>query len=135
MVRVALVGDSVAADASRLLAPQPVDDSASAVWVPRSALGGLRGVAVRVVGECLTPEIRNGDVCVLALYEDADSVRWREGDYVAAVIDGQEGVQLKRLARAGDGWELRPNDESAVTPVTDAVRIVGRVVQSGRQYT
>jgi SOS-response transcriptional repressor LexA len=87
-----------------------------------------------VVGECLEPEIRHGDLCVLALYEDEASVRWHDGDYVAAVIDGQEGVQLKRLARAGDGWELRPDDASAVIPVAPGVRIVGRVVQSGRQY-
>jgi SOS-response transcriptional repressor LexA len=133
MARVPIVGDSAAADASRLLAPGD-DDAAASVWVVRSALGGLRGVAVRVVGTCLAPAIRDGDVCVLALYEDAASVRWRDGDYVAAQVDGQEGLQLKRLTKVDDRWELRPHDDGAVIAVTAAVHIVGRVVQSGRQY-
>lgn len=134
MARVPIVGDSAAADASRLLAPTPVDDTAPMVWVTRSALGGLRGVAVRVVGECLAPEINDGDLCVLALYEDEASVRWHDGDYVAAVVDGQEGLQLKRLSRIERGWELRPNDGGAAIAVQPGVHIVGRVVQSGRQY-
>jgi repressor LexA len=68
--------------------------------------------ALRVSGDSMTPEYRNGDIVLMD-----SNAEPRKGDVVAALIDGTEST-LKRYSQRGDEITLTPVNTAAYEPKT-----------------
>lgn len=91
--------------------------------------------ALKIKGDSMEPEIKNGDVVIVRSQEDANS-----GDIVIALVNGDDAT-CKRLVKYADGIRLMSvnptyepmyytNDEIIHKPV----RILGKVVENRRKY-
>lgn len=91
--------------------------------------------ALKIKGDSMEPEIKNGDVVIVRSQEDANS-----GDIVIALVNGDDAT-CKRLVKYTNGIRLMPvnpmyepmyyaNDEIETKPV----RIIGKVVENRRKY-
>lgn len=91
--------------------------------------------ALKIKGDSMEPEIKNGDVVIVRSQEDADT-----GDIVIALVNGDDAT-CKRLVKYSNGIRLMPlnpiyepmyyaNDEIDKKPV----RIIGKVVENRRKY-
>ena len=91
--------------------------------------------ALKIKGDSMEPEIKNGDVVIVRSQEDANS-----GDIVIALVNGDDAT-CKRLVKYANGIRLMPvnpmyepmyyaNDEIDTKPV----RIIGKVVENRRKY-
>lgn len=91
--------------------------------------------ALKIKGDSMEPEIKNGDVVIVRSQEDADT-----GDIVIALVNGDDAT-CKRLVKYANGIRLMPvnpiyepmyyaNDEVEQKPV----RIIGKVVENRRKY-
>lgn len=74
--------------------------------VEDSACSGGESFALRVLGEDMLPEFREGDIVIV----EPDGAL-RDGSFVLARPNGE--WTLRQLARRGDGWCLRALNPSA----------------------
>lgn len=93
-------------------------------------------IALRVSGDSMTPEIRNGDVAIIRRQEDIES-----GQIAAVLVNGEEAT-LKQIKKTAQGIVLvglnpavyAPHlytwDEVSALPV----RIYGKLVEVRRKY-
>lgn len=92
--------------------------------------------ALKIRGDSMDPEIKNGDTVIVRSQEDADT-----GDIVIALVNGDDAT-CKRLVKYANGIRLMPvnpiyepmyyaNDEIDIKPVC----IIGKVVENRRKYT
>lgn len=93
-------------------------------------------IALRVSGDSMTPEIRNGDVAIIRRQEDIES-----GQIAAVLVNGEEAT-LKQIKKTAQGIVLvglnpavyAPHlytwDEVGALPV----RIYGKLVEVRRKY-
>ena len=105
-------------------------------WSPESGCDGGEPFALRVLGDSMMPEFAEGDIIVVepdgALHDGSFVLAWADGEWV-----------FRQLARAADGWLLRPlnraypeqalRDLSAVRGVVIQKAVPGRR-GSGRRY-
>ena len=95
---------------------------------PRSDAGcsGGESFALRVLGEDMLPEFREGDIVIV----EPDGAL-KDGSFVLARPQGD--WLLRQLARRGDGWCLRPLNpalgEPAELPLADLSCVHGVVIQ------
>ena len=91
--------------------------------------------ALKIKGDSMDPEIKNGDTVIVRSQEDADT-----GDIVIALVNGDDAT-CKRLVKYTDGIRLMSinptyepmfytNDEIMEKPVC----ILGKVVENRRRY-
>lgn len=91
--------------------------------------------ALKIKGDSMEPEIRNGDIVIVKQQDDADT-----GDIVIALVNGDDAT-CKRLVKYRDGIRLMPinpayepmyytRDEIIEKPV----RIIGKVIENRRKY-
>jgi SOS-response transcriptional repressor LexA len=82
-------------------------------------------IALRVVGDCLAPDVQPGDTVIVD-----KSLEPTDGRLGVVMVDGE--YSLKRVRRNADGWLL----ESNVGPMVplESVEWCGRVVFSGRPH-
>jgi SOS-response transcriptional repressor LexA len=82
-------------------------------------------IALRVVGDCLAPDVQPGDTVIVD-----KSLEPTDGRLGVVLVDGE--YSLKRVRRNADGWLL----ESNVGPMVplESVEWCGRVVFSGRPH-
>ena len=91
--------------------------------------------ALKIKGDSMEPEIRNGDVVIVRSQDSAES-----GDIVIALVNGNDAT-CKRLVRYATGIRLMPinpsyepmyysNEEIESKPV----KIIGKVIENRRKY-
>ncbi len=87
---------------------------------------GGESFALRVLGEDMLPEFREGDIIIV----EPDGAL-RDGCFVLARPDGE--WTLRQLARSGSGWCLRALNPApgtpAETPIADLSPVHGLVIQ------
>ena len=100
------------------------------IALPRSAvptwarLSGL--ICIRVSGDSMVPTLNDGDLLLL------DRSHTEPLDDQLFVIHGDEGLRVKRLRHAVDGWQLVSDNPSwSARVVGERDRVVGRVAWSG----
>lgn len=94
--------------------PEPGDDGCS----------GAEPFALRVLGDDMAPEFREGEIIVVE--PDGDL---RDGRYVVAQVDG--AWWFRQLRRTGDGWSLHAlRDGLPVLPLPDLSGVRGVVIQA-----
>lgn len=91
--------------------------------------------ALKIKGDSMEPEIRNGDIVIVKQQDDADT-----GDIVIVLVNGDDAT-CKRLVKYRDGIRLMP-----INPVYEPmyytreeiiekpVRIIGKVIENRRKY-
>lgn len=91
--------------------------------------------ALKIKGDSMEPEIKNGDIVIVKSQESADS-----GDIVIALVNGDDAT-CKRLVRYRDGIRLMPINPSyepmfytTEEIVEKPVNIIGKVVENRRKY-
>ena len=91
--------------------------------------GGCSGgesFALMVLGASMAPEFVEGEIIVV----EPDGLA-TDGSFVVAELD--DGWALRRLSRAGDGWELSTLDPAwPVVAIADLARVRGVVIQKSR---
>jgi SOS-response transcriptional repressor LexA len=119
---VPIVGD-VPADPKRA----PMHDAAPTIpYLPYSPSARAENlVALRVVGECLSPEVQPDDYVIVDR-----SLEPVDGRLGVVLVDG--AYTLKRVRRVGAGWSLESNVGELVP--LEAAEWYGRVVFSGRAH-
>lgn len=91
---------------------------------------GVHCFSLRVRGESMLPDFREGDIIVI----DPD-LQPQSGDMVVAVIDGTGEATFKRYMKKKDGEVLMPlNPDYAPIVLQPEHRIVGKVVRLVRNY-
>ena len=94
------------------------------------SLRGRHCFALRVRGESMLPDFREGDMIVV----DPDLAP-RSGDFVVAVVDATGEATFKRYQKKKDGEVLMPlNPEYAPIVLQPGHRLVGKVVRLIRNY-
>ena len=94
------------------------------------SLRGRHCFALRVRGESMLPDFREGDMIVV----DPDLVP-RSGDFVVAVVDATDEATFKRYQKKKDGQVLMPvNPDYAPIVLQAQHRLVGKVVRLIRNY-
>lgn len=91
--------------------------------------------ALKIKGDSMEPEIRNGDIVIVKQQNSADT-----GDIVIVLINGDDAT-CKRLVKYKDGIRLMP-ENAAYEPLfftnqeicEKPIRIVGKVVENRRKY-
>lgn len=82
-------------------------------------------IALRVKGNSMQPEFREGDYIIVAIGTAVQS-----GDFVVAVADGEDEGTFKRYMLKKDGAFLEPlNPEYRPITMTPNYRLVGKVVR------
>ncbi len=91
--------------------------------------------ALRIKGDSMDPEIRDGDTVIVKRQESADT-----GDIVIVLVNG-DAATCKRLVRYREGIRLIPINPayepmyySEDEVIEKPVRIVGKVVENRRKY-
>lgn len=99
-------------------------------WITATSAVGKNAFALRVVGNSMEPEFREGEIVTVDPDREAES-----GSYVIAKINHDEAT-FKQLIRDGGSVFLRPiNDAYPLMDVTGRdLRIVGRVVEKVKRY-
>lgn len=92
-----------------------------------SGCSGGEAFALRVLGEDMLPEFREGDIIIV----EPDGAL-KDGCFVLACPGGD--WMLRQLARRGDGWVLRVLNPAACTvapeiPLADLAVVHGLVIQ------
>ena len=91
--------------------------------------GGCSGAepfALMVLGASMAPEFVEGEIIVVEPEGLAS-----DGSFVVAELD--DGWALRRLSRAGDGWELSTLDPAwPAVAMPDLARVRGVVIQKSR---
>ena len=85
---------------------------------------------LRIKGDSMSPEIKDGDIVIVRKQSDADS-----GDIVIALVDGQDAC-CKEL-RKYDDMIMLVSLNPAYAPITsndDPITIIGKVVENRRAY-
>lgn len=95
--------------------------------VPARLAPGRRLVAAKVIGDCMEPEIRAGDVAVVDLSDRTP----RSGDLVAVLME-DGGMVIKRFRRDDAGPLLVDNKGGEYRP--NGAKVQGVVVHVGRSY-
>lgn len=91
---------------------------------------GRPAIALRVRGDSMAPEFREGDYIIVAL-----GMAVRSGDLVVAVADEDGEGTFKQYAVKKDGAFLEPlNPDYRPITMTPNYRIVGKVVRLVRNY-
>lgn len=91
---------------------------------------GRPAIALRVKGDSMLPEFREGDYIIVALGASVKS-----GDLVVAVSDGDGEGTFKRYIAKKDGAYLEPlNPDYRPITMTPNYRFVGKVVKLVRHY-
>lgn len=94
------------------------------------ALRGEHCFALRVRGDSMLPEFREGDMIVV----DPD-LSPRSGDFVVAVLDGTGEATFKRYQKKKDGEVLMPLNPDYVPIVLQSEhRLVGKVIRLIRSF-
>ena len=94
------------------------------------SLRGEHCFALRVRGESMLPEFREGDMIVV----DPD-LSPRSGDFVVAVLDGTGEATFKRYQKKKDGEVLMPlNPDYMPIVLQPEHRLVGKVIRLVRSY-
>lgn len=94
------------------------------------SLRGEHCFALRVRGESMLPEFREGDMIVV----DPD-LSPRSGDFVVAVLDGTGEATFKRYQKKKDGQVLMPlNPDYVPIVLRPEHRLVGKVIRLVRSY-
>lgn len=94
------------------------------------SLHGEHCFALRVRGESMLPDFREGDMIVV----DPDLLP-RSGDFVVAVVDATGEATFKRYQKKQDGEVLMPvNPDYAPIILQAEHRLVGKVVRLIRNY-
>jgi SOS-response transcriptional repressor LexA/DNA-binding XRE family transcriptional regulator len=97
-------------------------------YLPKAEAREHEFLAVRVIGDCMEPDIHRGEVVVVDTSADP-----RAGDIVVAEREGE--MLIKRLRRRGADLFLEPNQSDYETvQVDEHTRIVGVVRWSGREH-
>ena len=91
------------------------------------ACSGGESFALRVLGEDMLPEFREGDIIIV----EPDGAL-KDGAFVLARPDGE--WMLRQLVRRGEGWALRVLNPGACTgvpelPLPDLSAVHGLVIQ------
>lgn len=91
--------------------------------------GQFFGLKIR--GDSMHPLLFNGDIVIVRQQPDADS-----GDYVIAMIDGEDAV-CKKLEKFDNGtivlMSLNPNYKPLIFGAKDNVKIIGKIVEMRRK--
>jgi|CXWL01.1.fsa_nt_gi SOS-response transcriptional repressor LexA len=94
------------------------------------SLRGEHCFALRVRGDSMLPEFREGDMIVI----DPD-LSPRSGDFVVAVLDGTGEATFKRYQKKKDGEVLMPlNPDYMPIALQPEHRLVGKVIRLVRSY-
>lgn len=91
--------------------------------------------ALKIKGDSMEPEIRNGDTVIVKQQDDADT-----GDIVIALVNGDDAT-CKRLIKYREGIRLMPIN-AAYEPmfytkeevIEKPVKIIGKVIENRRKY-
>lgn len=91
--------------------------------------------ALRIKGDSMEPEIRNGDTVIVRQQDDADT-----GDIVIALVNGDDAT-CKLLFKYSEGIRLMPIN-AAYEPmfytkeevIEKPVKIIGKVIENRRKY-
>lgn len=90
---------------------------------------------LKIKGDSMAPEIKDGDTVIVRKQDDADS-----GDIVIAIVNGNDGCckKLKKIENGVMLISINPAYEPMVFTQSDIdtipVRIIGRVVEHRRKY-
>jgi SOS-response transcriptional repressor LexA len=94
------------------------------------SLRGEHCFALRVRGESMLPDFREGDIIIV----DPD-LSPRSGDFVVAVVDATGEATFKRYQKKKDGEVLMPlNQDYAPIVLQSEHRLVGKIVRLIRNY-
>ena len=115
----------VVAQANAGLGGGPVEEW---VYLPWEVARGRTLLGVRVSGDCMEPDVADGDVVIIDVAAVAS-----EGSMVAATILASGDFVLKRLYRRNGEIELRPNVGEPLVLRPDQVRIDGVAIQVNRR--
>lgn len=96
-----------------------------------SACSGNEPYALRVLGDSMEPEFKEGEVIIIEPQATAE-----EGDYVIAVHDDE--ILFRELSLINDHWYLRPlNNQYPTLEISHTDSIKGRIISKssgkGRQ--
>lgn len=96
-----------------------------------STCSGNEPYALRVLGDSMEPEFKEGEVIIIEPQVTAE-----EGDYVIAVHDNE--ILFRELSLINDHWYLRPlNNQYPTVEISPAGSIKGRIISKssgkGRQ--
>lgn len=92
---------------------------------------GEHCIALRVRGDSMLPEFRQGDMIVV----DIDQRDPSSGDYIVVKVDDTDEATFKRYMKKRDGVVLQPlNPEFREIPFAPEHRIVGKMVRLIRSY-
>lgn len=90
---------------------------------------------LKIKGDSMTPDIRNGDTVIVRQQDDAES-----GDIVIALVNGEDAT-CKRLRKYRDGIGLiannpsyEPLDFTNEEIIEKPVRIIGKVIELRRKF-
>jgi SOS-response transcriptional repressor LexA len=98
-------------------------------WI-ESDVRGRSVFALRVVGDSMEPEFKEGEIIIVSPHVEA-----QPGDYVV-VKDGEEKATFKQLKKYGPRWVLHPLNpkyEDQEVP-KGAFKIIGKVVKKEKRY-
>lgn len=91
--------------------------------------------ALKIKGDSMEPEIRNGDIVIVKQQDDADT-----GDIVIALVNGDDAT-CKRLVKYRDGIRLMPINAmyepmfyTKEEVIEKPVKIIGKVIENRRKY-
>lgn len=85
---------------------------------------------MKIKGDSMTPEIKDGDIVIVRQQSDAES-----GDIVVAMVNGNDAV-CKRLKKYGKMLMLisiNPEYEP-ITSKDNPIKIIGKVIENRRSY-
>lgn len=99
-------------------------------YVAPEQMYGAQLRAARVVGECMAPEVEEGDIVIF----DASRREPRNGQLIVATLLDTDEAVLKRFYREGQMVRLQPNRGEPITVQGERLLIEGIVIEVRRRY-